>query len=118
MSYNVAICIPPISPDDKVAWAELDAMIGAEGPVPDVFKNLHDQLTARFPCICSLPDDKVDDGLWADGPLWNNFGHRAAVLAMVHSKAYEGSLFIIERANRLGLTVFDWAGPTIYRPMR
>ena len=36
MSYNVAICLPPISPDDKVAWAELDAMIDEKGEVPAV----------------------------------------------------------------------------------
>lgn len=117
MSYNVAICLPPISPDDMVAWAELDALIAAKGAVPEVFKQLHDELTARFPCICTLPDDYADNGLWADGPLWNNFGHRAAVLAMVHSKAHEGLPFIIERANLLGLTVFDWMGPTIHRPV-
>lgn len=116
MSYNVAICLPPISPDDNVAWAELDAVIDEKGEVPAVFKQLHDELTARFPCICTLPDDKVDDGLWADGPLWNNFGHRAAVLAMSHSKAHEAMPFIIERANKLGLVVFDWAGPAIHRP--
>lgn len=105
-----------MSPDDQVAWAELDEMIEAEGPTPDVFKQLHDELTARFPCIWTLRDDEVDDSLWAEGPIWNNFGHRAAVLAMVHSQAHEGLPFIVERANQLGLTVFDWAGPTIHRP--
>lgn len=116
MSYTIAICLPPVSPDDGAAWAEVDDMISAEGPAPEVFRELHDRLTARFPCICTLPDDQVDDGLWADGPLWNNFGHRAAVLAMVFSTVGEGLPFIVEQANDLGLTVFDWVGPTIFRP--
>jgi len=38
---------------------------------------LHDRLTRRYPCICTLSDDRVDDdGLWSDGPLWNDFGRR------------------------------------------
>ena len=82
MSYNVAICTPPVSIDDDAAWREVDGLIDAKGAVPTVFRNLHDQLTARYPCICDLPEDQVDDGVWSDGPLSNNFGHRAAVLGM------------------------------------
>jgi hypothetical protein len=34
----------------------------------------NDRLTARYPCICSLSDERVDDeGVWSDGPLWNKF---------------------------------------------
>jgi hypothetical protein len=116
MSYNVAIVTEPIPGDDKAAWAVVNGLIDAQGPVPAVFKELHDRLTATYPCICTLPDDQVDDGLWSDGPLWNNFGHRAAVLGMVYSKVEEGLPFLVRTANGLGLTVFDWVGPTIYRP--
>jgi len=116
MSYNVAICTPPIPADDHTARKALDALIGEEGSVPEIFKELYDQLTAKYPCICTLSDDEVDHGVWSDGPLWNNFGHRAAVLGMVYSRVDEALPFLVQKANALGLTVFDWGGPTLYRP--
>jgi hypothetical protein len=117
MSYNVAICTPPVLADDAAAWKALDDLIDAQGVVPPVFKALHDQLTSKYPCICDLPDDKVDDGVWSDGPLWNNFGHRVAMLGMVYSRVEEVLPFLVQTANALGLTVFDWGGPTIHRPI-
>ena len=117
MSYNVAICTAPVQAEDEVAWAALDDLINAKGPIPEVFKTLHDRLTSRYPCICSLPDEDVDDGVWSDGPLWNNFGHRAAVLGMVFSRVEEVLPFVVDTSNELGLTVFDWGGPSIYRPV-
>jgi hypothetical protein len=117
MSYNVAICTPPISSDDAAAWEQLDELINTQGPPPSVFRELHDGLTARYPCICTLPDDRVDEqGVWSDGPLWNDFGHRAAVLGVVYSRAEEVLPFLVETAIGLDLTVFDWGGPNIYRP--
>ncbi|MGA7520970.1 MAG: hypothetical protein WBW84_00720 [Acidobacteriaceae bacterium] len=117
MSYNVAICTPPVLPDDVTAWKELDALIDAKGPVPAVFKDLFDRLTSKYPCICTLPDDRVDEeGVWSDGPLWNDFGFRAAVLGVAYSRIEEVYPFLVKTANDLGLTVFDWAGPVVHRP--
>jgi hypothetical protein len=116
MSYNVAICLQPISADDKEAWREIDGLIQTKGEPPQVFRELHDFLTAKYPCICTLSDEEVDDGVWSDGPLWNNFGHRAAVLGISHSRAEEVLPFLVKTANDLGLVVFDWAGPSIFRP--
>lgn len=118
MSYNVAICTEPISDDAEGAWQALDGLIEAKGPVPNVFKELYDELTARYPSICTLRDDEVDNGVWSDGPLWNDFGHRVAVLGLVYSRAAEVLPFLVRSANGLGLTVFDWGGPSIYRPSR
>ncbi len=115
MSFNVAIVIPPVPADDVQAWAELDHLINQQGPRPAVFDELHNRLTARYPCICSLPDDEVDDGVWSDGPLIGNFGHRAAVLGMVYSRAHEVFPFLIESSNALGLVVFDWTSQKIFR---
>lgn len=61
MSYNVAICTPPVPQEDKAAWRELEALIENQGPVPQVFKDLHNALTAKYPCISTLGDDEVDD---------------------------------------------------------
>ena len=117
MSYNVAICILPVPAEDNAAWEVLDSLINEQGAPPPVFRELHDALTARHPCICTLSDEKVDEeGVWSDGPLWNDFGHRAAVLGMTWSQVAEVLPFLVRTANSLGLTVFDWGGPTIYRP--
>ena len=82
VSYNIAVVVPPIPPYDKEAWAEIDGLIRQAGDPPSVFRELHDARTARYPCICALPEDRVDEAVWSDGPLWNNFGHRAAVLGI------------------------------------
>lgn len=116
MSYTVAVVVPPIPDHDDEAWQALDALIEQQGPAPSVFQTLHDRLTARYPCLCSLPDDQIDDGVWSDGPLWNNFGHRAAVLGMVYSRADEVSPFLIETAISLDLAVFDWTTNQVHRP--
>jgi hypothetical protein len=114
MSYTVAIVIPPVASDDATAWKEVDKLIEEEGPRPEIFQSLHDQLTTRYPCLCSLPDEKVDDGVWSDGPLINNFSHRAAVLGISLNR--ETVLpFVIETANSLNLVVFDWQTEAIHR---
>jgi len=116
MSYNVAICTQPVPPKDADAWAALDDLIQAKGQTPSVFKELHDRLTAKYPCISTLSDDEIDNGVWSDGPLWNNFGNRVAVLGVVYSRATEVLPFVVKSANDLGLIVFDWVGPSIFRP--
>ena len=117
MSYNFAICTPPVPLDDSEAREKIDGLIETHGPPPLIFRHLHDELTARYPCISTLDDDHLDDdGVWSDGPLWNDFGHRVAVLGIIYSRVEEVMPYVIETATGLGLTVFDWGGPTIYRP--
>lgn len=115
MSYNVAVVVPPVPANDPEAWEALDGLIEQEGTRPDVFQILHDRLTARYPCMCAVPDDQVDDTVWSDGPLINDFLHRAAVLGMSYSRVYEVLPFLIATANDLGLIVFDWGAETIHR---
>jgi hypothetical protein len=115
MSYDVAVVIPPVPDDDAEAWEALDELIEQEGPRPAVFQELHDRLTARYPCMCSVPDDEIDDTVWSDGPLINDFLHRAAVLGISYSRVDEVLPFLVETANDLGLVVFDWATETIHR---
>jgi len=116
MSYNVAITLRDMPAADAAAWAELRAAIDTKGPVPPIFAELLARLINRYPCICDLSDEQVDDGVWSDGPLRNNLGHRASVLGMVYSRVDEVLPFLIEQANALGLIVFDWATKTIHRP--
>jgi hypothetical protein len=103
MSYNIAICIPPVPTDDDEAWKAVDGLIEAKGPAPSLFKLLHDQLTSKYPCICKLPDNRVDeDGVWSDGPLWNDFGHRAAVLGIIYSRVEEVLSLRYQDCERFG----------------
>jgi hypothetical protein len=118
MSYNVALAREPVPANDAEAWAWIGT--AAETPdaaPPQVFHDLVDCLTARHPCICDLADDVVDDlGVWSDGPLRNNIMLKAPVLGVVYSRVDDVLPFLIETANSLGLTVFDWATDTIHRP--
>ncbi len=116
MSYNVAIVVPPVPASDAEAWAVVGGLIEQQGPRPAVFQELHDRLTARYPCMCAVPEDEIDDNVWSDGPLINDFGHRAAVLGISYSRVDEVLPFLVETANALGLVVFDWATQTIHRP--
>ena len=87
VSYTVAVVVPPVSDEDTEAWAQLDALIAQENgqgdfdhsetPPPPVFQEFHDRLTERYPCLSTLPDQDIDDGIWSDGPMWNNFGHHS-----------------------------------------
>ena len=119
MSYTVGLLIEPASPDKVTAFEHFNALVNArvphEQPHP-TFVAVHAELTARFPCICDLPDDLVDDGVWSDGPLINNFGERQAVIGFVYSAVATVLPFVIEVATKHGVTVFDWQTGTVHRP--
>ena len=118
MSYNVAILKPPVPEDDATAWQFLREVAERQprSEVPQVFHTLIDRLTARYPCICDLPDERVDDGAWSDGPLRNNAGHAVTVLGLAPPRVHEVQPFLVETANSLGLVVFDEQEGKIYRP--
>jgi hypothetical protein len=116
MSYMITVCEPPVPEDDKAAWQKESELVGQEGSVPPVFHELISRLTAKYPCICDLSDDEVDDGVWSDGPLRNNAKHKATVLGVVWSCCDEVQPFIVKTANELGLVVFDPQLNQIYRP--
>jgi hypothetical protein len=116
MSFTVAIVLPPIPDHDAEAWTALTSFIEEAGPTPDIFRVLHDHLTAKYPCSTTFADEDVDDGVWSDGPLIDDFGHRAAVLGIASSRMAEVMPFLIETATALGCTVFDEQEGTIHRP--
>ncbi len=116
MSFTVAVVLPPIPDQDAEAWQALPTFIEEAGPNPDIFRMLHDRLTAKYPCITTLASEDAYDGVWTDGPLIDDFGHRAAVLGIALSQVAEVLPFLIETATTLGCTVFDQQEGTIYRP--
>lgn len=118
MSYTVTITRNDIPNDDKQAWDYIETLYAAESEKssPD-FVNLIEKLTEKYPCICDLPDDLVDDGVWSDGPLVNNAGDKITTIGVVYSQVENVIPFVIETANRMGFVVFDGQTGSIARPL-
>lgn len=118
MGYDVVIVKPPVPDDDAAAWSLMRDLAAhpSPGEAPPVFHDLIDRLTARYPCLCALPDDQVDDGAWSDGPLRNNVGPAVTVLGLASPRVEEVQPFVVAVANALGLVVFDEQQGKIYRP--
>lgn len=86
--------------------------------VKQVFQSFYDEITKIFPCICGLDDDgdaDVDDGVWSDGPLIDNFLVEAPVIGLVFSRVEESLPRIIDIANSLGLSLVDWQAERVYQ---
>lgn len=120
MSYSLVFARERVPLKDKEAWLWVKAQMGPyyhdkRGPHPR-FKELHDLLAARHPCICSLPDDQVDDSVWSDGPLISNFGQDISMVAFSFRKTAEVLPFILQTAAGLQMTVFDHQTHSIHRP--
>lgn len=74
-------------------------------------------MTARYSCISDLPDDEVDDGVWSDGPLIDNFGQTLAIVSLPAGRGEEVLPFIIrngvmKKEPRKGLRI-NYAGRAI-----
>lgn len=116
MSYNVATCTPPVPDDDDAAWRAVDTLINAKGGVPPVFRELHDQLTASYPCISHYLTIKWMMVFGAMDLCGTISVTALPCSALTWSRVEEVLPFLIRTASGLGLTVFDWGGPAIYRP--
>jgi hypothetical protein len=87
MSYTVSITRNNVPAQNRQAWQYLDGLFEKEsGPAASDYILLIDQLREKYPCICDLPDDLVDEGVWSDGPLVNNAGKDITTLGVVYSK--------------------------------
>ena len=121
MSYSLVFTRNEIPSDDQEAleWiqTQFDAYYADERPAHPKFKELHDALTARFPCVCSLSDDEIDDGAWSDGPLINNFSHDLAMVAFPFSRVEDVLPFTIQTAVGLSCSVLDLQDMTVHRPL-
>jgi hypothetical protein len=118
MSYVVHIIQPPVPADDDAAWELMWEVAEREnqGAVPQVFQDLITRLTQRYPCICDLPDDQADDGVWTDGPLRNNATPNITILGIRAGNLRAVQPFVVSTANALGLVVFDMQLGKVYRP--
>lgn len=115
MSYDVAICVPPLPPDDRDAWDGLNTAANENGSFFDVFRVFAERLTDRYPCSSQLPDDRADDCVWNAPLLPVSTAYRALRLHIADAKVDEVLPFVIEAANDLALAVFDLQTRLIYR---
>lgn len=117
MSYTISITGNDVPKDDKLAWKYMEDLYNNDsGKASEEFIELIKKLTEKYPCICDLPDDKIDDGVWSDGPLVNNAGDKITTLGVVFSQVENVIHFIIETSNNLGFVVFDGQSGIIHRP--
>lgn len=119
MSYTVTITRNNISQSDEKAWAELDELYEKEDAQNEQsadFLDLIEKLKSNFPCICDLPDNEVDNGVWSDGPLSNNAGKDLTTLGVAYFQVDTVIPFLIKTANENGFVVFDSQSGKISRP--
>ncbi|MES9962218.1 MAG: hypothetical protein ABW116_01640, partial [Candidatus Sedimenticola sp. 20ELBAFRAG] len=104
MSYSLMFSVPNIPGSDEEAWDEFyereESNEENEVEPHTLMQELINQLTKKYPCICTLPDEEIDEGLWADGPIENNIIGDLLILAIVFSKVEEALPFIAETAKK------------------
>ena len=121
MSYTVDLIVGPLASLDEEAWKQIETLREAyyddEREKAQELVELHAILTAKYPCLCSYADDdeEMDNSPWADGPMIDNFSSEMGMLAISFSRAEEVVPFIVESANRLGITVADGQTGEIHR---
>ena len=110
MSLNLAVWEGPTPRTDFDARAEFarlyDSSKNSGLPTPAIVRYV-EAVTAKYPCICTLDDDSVDDGVWSDGPLINNARGRLFYFGIVGSRFREVAPFAVSVAHEMGLVCFD-----------
>lgn len=117
MSYNVTLTRNTIPADDEKAWKYLEELQGQETKEQSQdFLELIEKFKSKFPCICDLPDEETDNGVWSDGPLSDNVGKNLTTLGVIFSAVEKVMPFLIETANKNNFVVFDDQLGQIFRP--
>jgi len=117
MSYNIAVVNFELPEDFDEACALVNPLADEDvAEIEPIYQKFHDAVTKIYPCLCTLPDEEIDNGVWCDGPLINNFTVKAPVIGFSHSKV-EGALPTVgELALNMGLSVLDWQTGRVYNP--
>jgi hypothetical protein len=120
MSYSLVFTREAIPYDDQEAlsWVrtQLETYYVDSRPPHPQLKSLHDALTGKYPCLCDLPDDQIDEAVWCCGPLIDDFSHDIAVVFVAFTRLEDVMPFIVETALDMGCAVFDLQGKMVYRP--
>jgi len=103
MSYNIAIVNFTLPENFEEACEIVNPMSDISvDEVDESYMRFYEKVTEIYPCLCSLPDDEIDNSVWCDGPLINNFKVKAPVV---------GNL-----ALDMGLSILDWQTEAVYNP--
>lgn len=119
MSYSIGLQLDSAAAEDRTTFQQFDKVTETAefGELPHAtFVAVHADLIRRFPCMSEMPDDEIDDCIWSDGPLINNFGQRQGSLNFRFSAVETVLPFVLAIAHKYGITVLDWQTETIHRP--
>ena len=117
MSYNITLTRNTVPSDNNKAWKYWEELQKQEtDEQSEDFLDLIEKFKKKFPCICDLPDDEIDNGVWSDGPLSNNAGKNLTTLGIVFSAVENVMPFLVETANENNFVVFDHQSGKIFRP--
>lgn len=123
MNYTIDIISIPMPQDDASAWKRHSEFrrlyFDDDRPPAPALRELHNIVTARYRCLSSYAHDdpSIDECVWSDGPLINNFcGDMAALGIQTGAGMEQVHAFIIARAQALQLTVFDPQTRRVFRP--
>lgn len=119
MSYSIGLLLESTTTDDSKTFQQFDKLTETdefdESPHP-TFVDVHADLIRRFPCMSEMSDEEIDNCVWSDGPLINNFSERHGSLNFSFPTVETVLPFVLEIAHKYGVTVLDWQTETIHRP--
>jgi hypothetical protein len=122
MSYTLDLVPNTLSSNTQEAFRQLETLreryYDDEREKHPALVRLHEVLVQRYPCLSSYDDDgpEIDESVWADGPLIDNFKSELGMLALSFSKVDEVLSFILKAAIDLNITVLDSQAGKITRP--
>ena len=117
MSYTIAVVNFKLPEKFEEAVELVNPMTEIEvEKIENIYKEFHDKAIQIFPCLCSLSDEEIDNGVWCDGPLINNFTVKAPVIGFAYAKVEEALPVIGNLALDMGLSVLDWQAGKVYNP--
>lgn len=115
MSYNIALFDFPIPNDFEKACEYFEKYEDEDiQELSPSMLHFYQEISYLYPCLCELPDDEIDDSVWCDGPLINNFMTKIPVIGFVYSKVDEALPVVIELANKMGISILDWQQGTVF----
>ena len=112
MSYNLAVWEGPPPSTDEEAVAEFERLQArymsgtTEQPSPAI-RAFVAAITSEYPDIVDLPDDRVDDGVWSDGPLLSDASGPLFYFGVVGSFVEDVVPFVTRIAAEHRLVGFD-----------
>jgi len=117
MSYNIAVMSFKLPETFFEANVLVEPLLGKDvAKIKTEYLAFYEAVTELFPCICDLPSNSIDSGIWSDGPLINNFTVEVPVIGISYEKVENALPVVRELALSMGLSVLDWQLNQAYNP--